>query len=74
MTHLRGIFILHETTHEFHADKMTLRRHVIKQGRTSCNKVFALKDSHTSGVNVLRILYMGGSVGIMVNEDIGHYF
>jgi hypothetical protein len=78
---LEGVVILHETIHEFHWKKMDgvlfkidFEKAYDKVKWPFLQQVQQMKGFDPVWCNWINNFVQGGSVGIRVNDDIGHYF
>lgn len=78
---LEGVVVLHETIHELHRKKMdgVIFKIDFKKAYDKVKWHFLQQAMHMKGFNpkwckLIEQFVRGGSVGIKVNDDIGHYF
>jgi hypothetical protein len=78
---LEGVVVLHETIHELHRKKMDgvifkidFEKAYDKVKWPFLQQVMRMKGFHPSWCHYVEQFVRGGSVGIRVNDDIGHYF
>ena len=78
---LEGVVILHETIHELHRKKMDgvlfkidFEKAYDKDNWSFLQQVLQMKGFNQKWCDWIAKYVQGGSVGIRVNDDIGHYF
>ena len=78
---LEGVVVLHETIHELHWKKMdgVLFKIDFEKAYDKVKWPFLLQTLRKKGFDkkwcdLIQIFLMGGSVGVRVNDNIGHYF
>jgi hypothetical protein len=78
---LEGVVILHETIHELHRKKMDgiifkidFEKAYDKVNWSFLQQVMRIKGFHPKWCEWVQSYIQKGSVGIRVNDDIGHYF
>jgi hypothetical protein len=78
---LEGVVILHETIHELHRKKMDgvlfkidFEKAYNKVKWPFLQQVMRMKGFDPNWCNWIKNFLQGGSVGVRVNDDIGHYF
>ncbi|KAK1692257.1 hypothetical protein QYE76_008954 [Lolium multiflorum] len=78
---LEGVVVLHETIHELHRKKMDgvifkidFEKAYDKVKWPFLQQVMRMKGFDPKWCHLIKQFVMGGSVGIKVNDDIGHYF
>ena len=74
---LEGVVVLHETIHELHRkkmDKIDFEKAYDKVKWPFLQQVLRMKGFAQEWCNWIMQFVQGGSVGVQVNDDIGHYF
>jgi hypothetical protein len=78
---LEGVVVLHDTVHELHRKKMDVVLFKIEFEKASdkvkwsfLQQTLRMKGFDQKWCDLITNFVEGGSVGVKVNDDIGHYF